>query len=1154
MRRRLLAAALVAVPALLFTSCNEPLAPQRRLRPTGAAYDHESGTLQQITNTASSKSFLEISGDHVIWADSRSGRGDIYEFDLSTGVERQISSDTAGEGRGAVDGDHIVWERRRVTSTFLEGDIFFFDLVSGQTRQLTADDDDEQDATISGNHVVWRRVRDSGAEIFTYDLASSTTRQLTSDGTMKLGPRISENYIVWQQSNNAIYLYDLATGSERQIGTGVQPDISGNRVVWIGNSTSATAVVVYDIQSGTQVQIADPGDFATPRISGDRITFGVPTGACPGIELYDLATGTGQIVTRCGYDNIRGAHSISGTRIVWDDAASDARQVFVFGAPDFWTVTPSNVLLSDNFDGENGGVPVGNGQYTALQNFNITRGTIDLLGNGYLDCIPGNGLYLDLDGATHQAARLESKTEFALTPGWYRVALRVGNCSAEQNTLNLYVGSHYLGTITRGPGPIDFSRFEYPVQVTTAENSRIIIDHDGGDNNGLFLDLVEFVRLDHPPDGMPGGPYTGTEGTPVHFDASQTTDDDGDALTFKWDFGDGTTADGAVASHVYADQGLYNVTLFVSDAGGLTRQVPTTATISNAPPVVTVPADATIRLDQTASASASFIDPGANDGPWTSRIDWGDGVHNDGTLGAAGAVDGTHSYAAAGSYTVTVTVTDKDGATGTAKRVITVTPPSPGVTLPGSNITTTPIDPTTGASPATINFSSVTGSGTTSVTTSSTGTPPTNGFRLGSPPVYYEIATTAQYAGTITLCINYNPADFKPAQIPKLKLLHRNPDGTWSDVTTSNDLTAHVICGQTTSLSPFLVAATNQPPVAQLAAPTATAEGSAITASALGSFDPDGDPLVYQFDFGDGTAPVTSTTPAVTHVYADNGTRTITVVAREAVTGAVASAPATTAVSVANVPPALGAITGLPNGPISAGTPVTLSVQFSDPGTADTHTATLEWDVGTAGAPIDNMVIAESNGAGTASVARALTAGVYAVRLTVTDDDGGAASVSAPAYIVVYDPDAGFVTGGGWFTSPTGACQLTTVCAGASGRANFGFVSRYQRGATVPSGNTEFDFQAGQFRFSSTSYQWLVISGARAQYKGEGVVNGGGRYGFLLTAIDGDVSGGGGTDRLRLKVWDVATGAVVYDNQAGSPDDSDNSTALGGGSIVIHSN
>jgi hypothetical protein len=43
-----------------------------------------------------------------------------------------------------------------------------------------------------------------------------------------------------------------------------------------------------------------------------------------------------------------------------------------------------------------------------------------------------------------------------------------------------------------------------------------------------------------------------------------------------------------------------------------------------------------------------------------------------------------------------------------------------------------------------------------------------------------------------------------------------------------------------------------------------------------------------------------------------------------------------------------------------------------------------------------------------------------------------------------------------------------------------------------------------------------------------------------------------GADALRLKIWDVATGTVIYDNKFGDGDDSDAATTLGGGSIVIH--
>ena len=61
-------------------------------------------------------------------------------------------------------------------------------------------------------------------------------------------------------------------------------------------------------------------------------------------------------------------------------------------------------------------------------------------------------------------------------------------------------------------------------------------------------------------------------------------------------------------------------------------------------------------------------------------------------------------------------------------------------------------------------------------------------------------------------------------------------------------------------------------------------------------------------------------------------------------------------------------------------------------------------------------------------------------------------------------------------------------------------------------------------------------------------------YGFLLTATDGQLAGGGGTDQFRLKIWDRASGGVVYDNRLGVRDDIDsaNPQNISGGSIVIH--
>lgn len=143
----------------------------------------------------------------------------------------------------------------------------------------------------------------------------------------------------------------------------------------------------------------------------------------------------------------------------------------------------------------------------------------------------------------------------------------------------------------------------------------------------------------------------------------------------------------------------------------------------------------------------------------------------------------------------------------------------------------------------------------------------------------------------------------------------------------------------------------------------------------------------------------------------------------------------------------------------------------------------------------------------------------------------------------------GFVTGGGWINSPVGAYIPDPSL---TGKATFGFVSKYKKGATVPTGETEFQFKVADLNFHSDSYDWLVIAGARAKYKGTGPINGEGEYGFMLTAIDSDILGGDKLDKFRMKIWDKATDQIVYDNQLYALDDADPTTVLRGGSIVVH--
>jgi hypothetical protein len=164
--------------------------------------------------------------------------------------------------------------------------------------------------------------------------------------------------------------------------------------------------------------------------------------------------------------------------------------------------------------------------------------------------------------------------------------------------------------------------------------------------------------------------------------------------------------------------------------------------------------------------------------------------------------------------------------------------------------------------------------------------------------------------------------------------------------------------------------------------------------------------------------------------------------------------------------------------------------------------------------------------------------GVYEVVVEATDRAGNTAT-SEPRLLVIYDPEGGFVTGGGWIYSDLGAYVPDPTL---EGKANFGFVSKYKKGATEPTGRTEFQFHVADLNFHSSSYDWLVVTGSDyARFKGTGTINGMGDYKFMIWAGDSE------PDTFRIKIWEENeddSETVIYDNGFDQ--------AIGGGSVVIH--
>ena len=127
-----------------------------------------------------------------------------------------------------------------------------------------------------------------------------------------------------------------------------------------------------------------------------------------------------------------------------------------------------------------------------------------------------------------------------------------------------------------------------------------------------------------------------------------------------------------------------------------------------------------------------------------------------------------------------------------------------GVFLSATGATNTPAGPNVVVQLglATVTFENVTQAGTTTVTTSPTGPPPPSGFSLGTPPTYFDVATTAVSAGFVDVCIDYTGIAF--GNEASLRLLHFD-GAVFADVTTSLNTVTNVICGRSDTLSPFVV-------------------------------------------------------------------------------------------------------------------------------------------------------------------------------------------------------------------------------------------------------------------------------------------------------------------------------------------------------------
>ena len=484
------------------------------------------------------------------------------------------------------------------------------------------------------------------------------------------------------------------------------------------------------------------------------------------------------------------------------------------------------------------------------------------------------------------------------------------------------------------------------------------------------------------------GPYTGSEGSTITFTGS-ATDPGSDTFEYRWDFDNDGTYDtpwslDPSASYTWNDDHNGTVVLQVRDDDGELDTDTANVTVLNVAPTVDAGADQTVNEGAIVSLDpATFSDQGTED-THTATIDWGDGSPlEDGTVNQpAGTVSGSHVYADNGVYMVTVTVTDDDGASTSDMLTVTVNNVAPttdaGADQTANEGAVVSLAPATFNDKGTLDTHAATidwGDGIVepgAVSESPFGPPGSTAGVDGTVSGSHVYADNGVYMVTVTV---------------------KDDDGD----STSDSFTVTVL-----NVAPTVDAGpdqeVNEGDLVSLAPATFNDKGTLDTHTATidwGDETPVEAGEVTESPFGPpGDTAGADGEVSGSHVYADNGIYTVTLTVED---DDGASTTVTTTVTVNNVAPTVdaGADQVVNEGDLASLAPAT----FNDKGTLDTHVATINWGDGS---PVEVGAVSESpfGPPGDTAGANGTVAGshvygdngVYTVTVTVEDDDGGIGS------------------------------------------------------------------------------------------------------------------------------------------------------------------
>lgn len=280
--------------------------------------------------------------------------------------------------------------------------------------------------------------------------------------------------------------------------------------------------------------------------------------------------------------------------------------------------------------------------------------------------------------------------------GTYGLGIR----SLEGGSANVFTASD----IPTSPGAVHQYFIDWDALSRGEKGVTLQIDADG---DGVFEQTIKADATLQPPTADINGPYEGNEGSPISFDASGSSDPDGEIILYEWDFdGDGiydTASASSTIARAWGDDYQGEIILRVTDDEGLIDTATTSVIINNVAPIVSnLLADGPAHPNQEIWAgdalnfSGDFADAGWLD-THTAEWNFGNGTTAIGAItqennppAATGQVTGNYVYYNAGTYTITLAVTDDDG----------------GVSADTLQLVVKPIPATVDCNPETLNLKS----------------------------------------------------------------------------------------------------------------------------------------------------------------------------------------------------------------------------------------------------------------------------------------------------------------------------------------------------------------------------------------------------------------------------------------------------------------